>query len=93
MLEFCRKYRSLGIANCIVQLKRIRFMNLQFNIETTFTREDFLEILIGKFHVMPEKVESFLINYAQSILTTTNVGTRAIFLKNFFRVGAMCIAY
>jgi phytoene dehydrogenase-like protein len=40
-------------------LKRIRFVNPQFDIETTFTREDFTRILIEKFHITAEKVESF----------------------------------
>jgi hypothetical protein len=42
MLKSCRKYWSLGIAYCIVQLKRILFMNLQFDIEATFTRDNFM---------------------------------------------------
>jgi phytoene dehydrogenase-like protein len=59
MVKSCRKYWSSEIADRIVQLKHIRFVNPQFNIETTFTREDFTKILIEKFNVVPEKVESF----------------------------------
>jgi phytoene dehydrogenase-like protein len=59
MVKSCRKYWSPEIANRIVQLKRIRFVNPQFDIETTFTREDFTKILIKKFNITPERVESF----------------------------------
>ncbi|MDR1591154.1 MAG: NAD(P)/FAD-dependent oxidoreductase [Puniceicoccales bacterium] len=59
MIKSCRKYWSPEIADHIVQLKRIRFVNPQFDIETTFTREDFTRILIEKFYITPEKVENF----------------------------------
>jgi len=42
-----------------VQLHRVRFINPQFNIETTFTREDFTRILTSDFGVAPERVEGF----------------------------------
>jgi phytoene dehydrogenase-like protein len=59
MVKSCRKYWSPEIANRIVQLKRVRFVNPQFDIETTFTREDFTKILIEKFNIESERVESF----------------------------------
>jgi phytoene dehydrogenase-like protein len=65
MVKSCRKYWSPEIADSIVQLKRIRFVNSQFNIETTFTREDFTKILIEKFHTTPEIVENFFTKLRQ----------------------------
>jgi hypothetical protein len=65
MIKSCRKYWSLEIADSIVQLKRIRFVNPQFDIETTFTREDFTKILVEKFHVASEMVESFFTKLRQ----------------------------
>jgi phytoene dehydrogenase-like protein len=65
MIKSCRKYWSSEIADSIVQLKRIRFVNPQFDIETTFTREDFTKILIEKFHIIPEMVENFFTKLRQ----------------------------
>ncbi|MDR1906897.1 MAG: NAD(P)-binding protein [Puniceicoccales bacterium] len=65
MIKSCRKYWSPEIANSIVPLKRIRFVNPQFDIETTFTREDFTKILVEKFQITSEKVESFFTKLRQ----------------------------
>ncbi|MDR2807116.1 MAG: NAD(P)/FAD-dependent oxidoreductase [Puniceicoccales bacterium] len=65
MVKSCRKYWSPEIAESIVQLKRIRFVNPQFNIETTFTRKDFTRILVEKFQVSPEIVENFFTQLRQ----------------------------
>ncbi|MDR0351712.1 MAG: NAD(P)/FAD-dependent oxidoreductase [Puniceicoccales bacterium] len=59
MVKSCRKYWSKEIADSIVQLKRIRFVNPQFDIETTFTREDFTKILVHRFGLPEERVEAF----------------------------------
>ena len=61
MVKSCRKYWSPEIAESIVQLKRIRFTNPQFDIETTFTREDFTRILIEHFKISPLTVDQFFI--------------------------------
>jgi phytoene dehydrogenase-like protein len=65
MIKSCRKYWSQEIAESIVQLKRIRFVNPQFDIETTFTREDFTRILIEKFQISAEVVERFFTKLRQ----------------------------
>lgn len=65
MIKSCRKYWSKDIADSIVQLKRIRFVNPQFDIETTFTREDFTRILIEHFKIDPERVEAFFSHLRQ----------------------------
>jgi phytoene dehydrogenase-like protein len=59
MIKSCRKYWTPQIANSIVQLKRVRFVNPQFDVETTFDREDFTRILIEKFGQTRENVEAF----------------------------------
>ncbi|MBN1404480.1 MAG: NAD(P)/FAD-dependent oxidoreductase [Opitutales bacterium] len=59
MVKSCRKYWTTQIADSIVQLKRIRFVNPQFDIETTFDRKDFTRILIEKFGQSAENVEAF----------------------------------
>ncbi|MDR0590892.1 MAG: NAD(P)/FAD-dependent oxidoreductase [Puniceicoccales bacterium] len=65
MVKSCRKYWSPEIAESIVQLKRIRFVNPQFDIETTFTREDFTRILIEKFRISAECVDNFFTQLRQ----------------------------
>ncbi len=59
MKKSCRRYWTKEISDSIVQLHRVRFINPQFNIETTFTREDFTRILTSDFGVAPERVEGF----------------------------------
>ncbi len=59
MIKSCRKYWSQDIADSIVQLKDIRFVNPQFNIWTTFDRVDFTRKLVEDFKVPAATVEAF----------------------------------
>lgn len=59
MIKSCRKYWTREIADSIVQLKNIRFVNPQFNIWTTFDKIDFTRLLQEKFGVARETVERF----------------------------------
>jgi phytoene dehydrogenase-like protein len=59
MIKSCRKYWSQDIADSIVQLKDVRFVNPQFDIWTTFDRVDFTRKLVEDFKVPAERVEAF----------------------------------
>ena len=59
MIKSVRKYWCQDIADAIVQLKGVRFINPQFSIDTTFDREDFTRQLVEKFKVPAETVERF----------------------------------
>lgn len=59
MVKTCRKYWSREIADRIVQLKRVRFINPLYNIETDFTVEDFTRKLTDDFKVPREQVDNF----------------------------------
>lgn len=59
MKKSCRKYWTQEIADMIVQLKHVRFINPQFNIWTTFDRSDFTDKLVNVFGLELEKVEEF----------------------------------
>lgn len=59
MVKTCRKYWSKAIADKIIQLKRVRFINPMYNIETDFTVEDFTARLVSDFKVPREKVDNF----------------------------------
>lgn len=61
MVKTCRKYWSKEIADSIVQLKDVRFVNPQFEIKTDFTREDYTKIMVEKFGVSKETVDAFFI--------------------------------
>ncbi len=59
MVKSCRKYWTKEIADSIVQLKDVRFVNPQFNVWTTFDRKDFTRILVEEFGLELEQVEGF----------------------------------
>jgi phytoene dehydrogenase-like protein len=66
MIKSCRRYWNQEIADHIVQLRKIRFDNPQFQLETTFDRDDFTRILIEQFGVERETVIAFF-NKARSM--------------------------
>ncbi len=59
MIKSCRRYWSSEIADSIVQLKNVRFDNPMFSLTTTFDREDFTRLLVGRFGVAAETVGRF----------------------------------
>lgn len=59
MLKSCRKYWTKEIADSIIQLRDVRFINPQFNVWTTFDRKDFSRILEEQFKVPRVTVEAF----------------------------------
>lgn len=59
MVKSCRKYWTKEIADSIVQLKDVRFVNPQFSVWTTFDRADFTRILVEEFKLEREQVERF----------------------------------
>lgn len=59
MIKTCRKYWTKDIADRIHQLKSVRYINPQFEVETDFTKTDFIKVLIEKFSVKEETVNAF----------------------------------
>ncbi len=59
MIKSCRKYWSREIADSIVRLKNIRFINPQLNVHTTFDRADFVRVLSGKLKVARDRADAF----------------------------------
>ncbi len=59
MKKTLRKYWGTELSDRIIQVRSVRFDNPQFSLETTFTREDFTEILSSKFKVPREKADLF----------------------------------
>lgn len=59
MIKTCRKYWSKEIADSIRQVKSVRYINPQFEVETDFTRTHFTQVLIDHFKVEPACVDAF----------------------------------
>jgi phytoene dehydrogenase-like protein len=59
MIKSCRKYWSPEIAANITQLRDIRFINPAFNVQTTFTRDDYTRVLVNRFNAAPGQVAAF----------------------------------
>ena len=59
MIKSCRRYWTKEIADSIVQLKNIRFINPQYDLKTTFDRSDFTNILQNTFKIAKSKIEDF----------------------------------
>ena len=84
MIKSCRKYWTKEIADAIVQLKDIRFVNPQMDVWTTFTREDYTRVLVEKFGLEPAHVEKFY-DYLRSMnFYDNNPETTGEMLERFF---------
>lgn len=59
MIKTCRKYWNKDIADSIVQLKDVRFVNPQFTVQTDFTKEHYTSVMVEKFGVQKETVDAF----------------------------------
>ncbi len=59
MRKSVRKYWSRSLSERIVPLDGVRFDNPQFCFDTSFTREDFTEKLVGVFGCERSRVEGF----------------------------------
>jgi phytoene dehydrogenase-like protein len=59
MIKTCRKYWNKAIAGKIIQLKRVRFINPLYQLETDFTVEDFTGKLVNDFKIPKEQVDNF----------------------------------
>ncbi|OFZ17174.1 MAG: phytoene dehydrogenase [Bdellovibrionales bacterium GWA2_49_15] len=59
MIKTCRRYWNADIANRIVRIKKVRFKNPQFDLETDFTEEDYKRILHEKFGLSSQVAQGF----------------------------------
>lgn len=84
MIKSCRKYWTKEIADSIVQLKDIRFVNPQMDVWTTFTREDYTRVLLEQFHLEPAVVEGFYDHLRTMNFYDRNPETTGQMLERFF---------
>ncbi len=84
MKKSCRKYWSQEIADSIVQLKDVRFVNPQMDVWTTFTREDYTRVLVEQFNLEPAVVESFYDHLRAMNFYDNNPETTGEMFERFF---------
>lgn len=84
MIKSCRKYWSQDIADAIVQLKGVRFINPQFQIDTTFDRDDFTRQLVEVFKISAETVEKFFTDLRAMNFYDNNTETTGQMFERYF---------
>lgn len=84
MVKSCRKYWTREIADSIHQLKDVRFVNPQFDVWTTFDREDFTNILVEKFNLSRDQVEAFYVHLRQMNFYDDDQRTTGEMFEAFF---------
>ena len=84
MIKSCRKYWTPEIADLIVQLEDIRFINPQFSLRTCFDRKDFTRILLRDFGVEESKVAAFFEHLRAMNFFDDNPETTGQLFERFF---------
>ncbi len=84
MIKSCRKYWTREIADSIEQLKDVRFINPQMNIQTTFDKADFIRIFVEEFGIARERVEAFFARLAEMNFYDDDRQTTGELFEEFF---------
>ena len=84
MIKSCRKYWTKEIADAIVPLRDVRFVNPQMDVRTTFTREDYTRLLVGEFGVERARVEEFYAYLRGMNFYDDNRETTGELIRRFF---------
>ena len=84
MIKTCKKYWSKEIADSIVQLKDVRFVNPQFNLQTDFTKEHYSKLLNEHFKIPAETVEAFFNHLANMNFYDDSKMTNGELFEKFF---------
>ena len=84
MIKSCKRYWTKEIADSIVQLKNIRFINPQYDLKTTFDRSDFTKILQNSFNIAKNKVEEFYDHMAKMDYFANDKRSIGDLLEEFF---------
>jgi len=84
MIKSCRKYWTREIADAIVPLKGIRFVNPQMDVWTTFTREDYTRVLVERFGLEAAQVAQFYEHLRGMNFYDNNPETTGEMLERFF---------
>jgi len=91
MIKTCKKYWSRDIASRIVQLKKVRFVNKMYDLESDFTIEDFSRILRDVFKVDDHAVSGFFQELSSmNFYDPLQMSNRELFQKHFPYDGGSC---
>ena len=84
MIKTCRKYWNKELADSIVQLKDVRFVNPQFQVQTDFTKEHYTNVLKTQFGISQDTVSEFFEYLAtMNFYDNSHVSNRELFEKFF----------
>ncbi len=84
MIKTCRKYWSKEIADSIVQLHDVRFVNPQFSLQTTFTKENYAKIMVDHFKVPVDIVDAFFTHLTSMNFYDNSQETNGQMFDRFF---------
>ncbi len=84
MIKTCRKYWSKDIADSIVQLSDVRFVNPQFNVQTDFTKSHYTEVMVTQFGVVRETVDAFFDHLSMMNFYDNSLMTNRELFEKFF---------
>lgn len=84
MIKTCRRHWSKEIASRIVQVKKVRYINPQFSIETDFTKTHFTDLLINHFGAGQEAAEGFFSELAAMNFYDENQMTNGELFEKYF---------
>jgi phytoene dehydrogenase-like protein len=84
MIKTCKKYWNREIADSIVQLKDVRFVNPQFTVQTDFTKDHYTQVMVEKFGVTKETVDSFFAFLANMNFYDNSQMTNGELFEKFF---------
>lgn len=84
MIKTCRKYWSREIADSIVQLKDVRFVNPQFTVQTDFTKDHYSRVLVEEFGIPAETVGAFFSHLGSMNFYDNSQETNRDLFERFF---------
>jgi len=84
MKKTCRKYWTKEIADSIHQVNKVRFINPQYDLETDFTKEDYIRILVEHFKLSEAVVNEFFNYLAQMNFYDDDGMTNGQLFEKFF---------
>ena len=84
MVKTCKKYWNKEIADSIVQLKDVRFVNPQFKVQTNFTKDHYTQVLIQEFKLSPETVHAFFDHLSKMNFYDDSQMTNGELFEKFF---------
>ncbi len=84
MIKTCRRYWSRAVSDKIRQVRKVRFINPQYQLETDFTRVDYMRLLHRHFGAPLESVEAFFSALAEMNFYDGHSTSTLQFFRKYF---------